>query len=535
MSEEQFLDDPTLADPDASVESKYHWDEEFQRHVAALLISDRQFLLQSIDLVRPNYFTNKSHSKVCEIVFSFFKKYRILPRKDFIVAELKTQLKDNKAISYYLGEVNVLFDYFQPGLEAREYLQDKIVFFAKIQAVKKAFQDSLKLIEKAPESEDTWSKVYDEMRSAMQTQQNFDLGMDYFKSTQDRYAEKSEVTDTQDRFIFGLPSIDSEIGGGGYSRGEIISIVAGSGVGKSVMLACVTATNLCRGKKGVYITLELAESKVADRMDAILTGLPVQNLLDHKNEVFKRLENLDNIDLNSDIGPLVIKQFPAGTASVNTIRAYISQLRFQGFDPDFIIVDYVGEMAQHPDLKNHESRERTVRELRGMAMEEKVFIATAMQPNRDGKKDGKGDKGRLDDEHLADSFGQIRPLDGCISLNQNDSEKFLGIGRGYVIKQRDGKSRFQIYLSFDKESLRIQEIHQNEYRLRLNAHKEYASTEVETDMVRDIDKNKKAWKPKDDTVDTSGTDSVDSASVVMEGDGGWDSFSEICNEKDDEK
>lgn len=526
MSDEQFLDDPTLADPDASADSKYHWDEEFQRHVAALLVSDRQFLLQSIDLIKPNYFTNKAHSKVCGIVFDFFKKYRILPRKDFLIAELKSQLKDNKAITYYLGEVNVLFDYFQPGLEAREYLQDKIVFFAKIQAVKKAFQDSLKLIDKDPESDETWSKVYDEMRTAMQTQQNFDLGIDYFKTKEGRYIEKERAPDTRERFILGLPSIDVEVGGGGYSAGEIVSVLAGSGVGKSVMLACITATNLCRGKKGVYISLELAESKVADRMDAILTGLPVQNLLDHKDQVFAKLENLENVDLDSDIGPLVIKQFPAGTATVNTIRAYISQLRFQGFDPDFVIVDYVGEMALHHDLKSHESRERIVRELRGMALEEKVFIATAMQPNRDGKKDGKGERGRLDDDHLADSFGQIRPLDGCISLNQNDTEKFLGIGRCYVIKQRDGKSRYQFYLSFDKESLRIQEIHQNEYRLRLNSHKEYASAEVETDMVKEIDKSKKSWKPKKEE---------ENLGEAMEGDGGWDSFSEVCNEEQSEK
>ena len=249
MSDDQFVDDPTLSDPDSGQDTKYNWDEEFQRHIAALLISDRQFLLQSLDLVKTSYFTNKAHSKVCSIAFDFFKKYRILPRKDFIVQELKTQLKDNKSLSYFLAEVNVLFDYFQPGLEARDYLRDKIVFFAKIQAVKKAFHDSLKLIERAPESDETWNKIYEQMREAMQTQQNFDLGLDYFKSIKDRYAKKEESKDSDaDRFITGLEGIDKEVGGGGYSVGEIISIVAGSGVGKSVMLACITATNLLRGK-----------------------------------------------------------------------------------------------------------------------------------------------------------------------------------------------------------------------------------------------------------------------------------------------
>lgn len=522
MSDGQFLDDPTLADPDGGSESKYNWDEEFQRHIASLLISDRQFLLQSLDLVKPSYFTNKAHAKVCSIVFEFFKNNRIMPRKAFLVQELKTQLKNNKSLPYYLAEVNVLYDYFQPGLEARDYLRDKIVFFAKIQAVKKAFHDSLKLIDQAPESEETWSKVYEEMRQAMQTQQNFEIGIDYFRSIKDRYANKEESLDSTERFITGLAGVDIEIGGGGYSAGEIISIVAGSGVGKSVLLACIAATNVLRGKKGVYISLELAEEKVADRMDAIFTGLPVQNLLGCKEDVFERLHSLQGVALEGDIWPFVIKQFPAGTATVNTIRAYISQLRFQGFDPDFIIVDYVGEMALHPDLKSHESRERIVRDLRGMAMEEKVFVATAMQPNRDGKKDSKNDQGRLDDEHLADSYGQIRPLDGCISLNQNDNEKMLGIGRGYIIKQRDGKSRYQIYLRFDKESLRITEIHRDEYLRMLNAQKEYASEETKFDMVaaNKIDKiAKKPYVPKPDGDDGSG-------GVAVEAEGGFESFTE---------
>lgn len=489
------LEDPTLADPDGEdKDTKYSWDEEFQRHIASLLILDRQFLLQSLDLVNASYFTNKAHKKIISIVFDFFKKYRNIPCKSFIVQEIKEDFKnDAKSIPFYLSELNVLFDYFQPGLDSREYLSDKILYFAKIQSVKNAFHNSLKLIAEEPESEETWNKIYDRMHDAMTTQQNFDIGIDYFKSTKDRYAKMAEDNAHKESFITGLHSIDIEIKGGGYSRGEILSIVAGSGVGKSVMLACITATNLLRGKKGVYISLELAEDKVAERMDAILTGVDIQQLYKYKEDVFKRLESLKNISLEGNIWPLVIKQFPAGTATVNTIRAYISQLKFYGFIPDFIIVDYVGEMQNYPDMKIHESRERIVRDLRGMATEERVFIATAMQPNRDSKKDGKGDRSRIDDEHLADSFGQVRPLDGCISLNQNDNEKELGLGRAYVIKQRDGKSRYQIYLSFNKDNLTIKEIAREDYLAAMNAKKEYVSEETQIDKIVNI-----GYKPKNE-------------------------------------
>lgn len=488
-----MFDDPTLADPDVDGDTKYNWDEEFQRHIIAMVMCDRQFLLQSVDMIKPSYFTNKAHQKACSLAFKFFKQYRVLPHKDFIVQELKTEFKDNKALPYYLGEVNTLYDYFHPGMDARDYLQEKIGYFAKMQAVKAAFQNSLKEIGKAPESEETWTKIYEMMREAMTTHQNFEVGLDYFKTIKERYAEMAKDDAEQERFITGLPGIDTEVSGGGYIRGELISFVAGSGVGKSVMLACLAATNLLRGKKGIYITLELAEQKVADRMDAILTGLPIQNLYGNRDDIFSKLENMKGVDYEAKM-PFVIKQFSAGTATVNTVRAYISQLRFHGFEPDFVIVDYVGEMADMPGMKTYESREKTVRDLRAMASEENVFVATAMQPNRGSKEVQKNQGGRLDDEHLADSFGQIRPLDGCFSIMQNDGEKLLGIGRMYVIKQRDGKSRYQIYLSFNKENLRITEIHNSTYMSLLNSHKESAADDVKMDQII------KPYQPEDDDV-----------------------------------
>lgn len=481
---DDVFEDPTLLDPDEGEGSSYSWDEEFQRHVIAMLVSDRQFLLQSLDMVKPSYFTNKAHQKACEITFKFFRQYRLLPRKDFLVQEIKSALKDNKALAYYLAEINVLYDYFQPALDSREYLQDKITYFAKIQAIKKAFHDSLKEIDKAPENEDTWGKVYEMMRVAMTTHQNFDIGIDYFNSIKDRYKRAEEEVEGQERFCTSLESIDKEIQGGGYLAGEMISFLAGSGVGKSVMLANFAAYNLLRDKRGVYITLELAESKVANRMDAILTGLPIQNLVGNQDEVFEKLTTLEGVEYNEKgFGALIIKQFPAATATVNIIRAYIAQLRFRGFDPDFVILDYVGEMAEMPGIKTYESRERTVRELRGMATEEGIFLATAMQPNRGSKEENKSERGKIDDEHLADSFGQIRPLDGCFSIMQNDTEKKLGIGRMYVIKQRDAKSRYQLYLRFDKENLKIMELSQTRYRSILNAHKEVVEDEVVIDNV----------------------------------------------------
>ena len=98
---------------------------------------------------------------------------------------------------------------------------------------------------------------------------------------------------------------------------------------------------------------------------------------------------------------------------------------------------------------------------------------------------------------MADSFGQIRPLDGAISLNQNESEKALNIGRAYVVKQRDGKSRYQIYVKFDKDCLRITQIHRDTYLDMMNKRKADASGTTEIPSFEDqVDNVKNGFKPQ---------------------------------------
>jgi hypothetical protein len=120
-----------------------------------------------------------------------------------------------------------------------------------------------------------------------------------------------------------------------------------------------------------------------------------------------------------------------------------------------------------------------------MAQEEDIFVAVAIQPNRSAKEAQKHDK--IDDEHFADSYGQIRPLDGALSLMQNDAEKQMGVGRGYVIKLRDGKSRFMFYTAFDQENLRITEIHHDTYKNVMVTYKQKVVEELDVDNIKDID------------------------------------------------
>ena len=298
--------DPTLIDPDAETDARYDWDEDFQRHVISMLLLDRQFLLQGMNLVKASYFTNKAHSKACEILFKHFDEYKSTPDRIMLVQEIKDDLKGSEALPYYLGELNTVYDYWQPGLDAREYLTDKIAYFAKIQALKQAFKESLDQINKNPEEAKTWDVVYDTLQKAMIVDRSFDIGTNYLKDKEARYKRMEIEEATGDVFPLGLGSVDQELKGGGYRRGQGIAVIADSGVGKSVMLACILAHNAVRGKKCLYISCENDEDEIADRLDSILTGSPVQKLYDHKKEIFDKLDGTVAIGQKEDGEPQLL-------------------------------------------------------------------------------------------------------------------------------------------------------------------------------------------------------------------------------------
>lgn len=472
-----------LQDPDGEEDAQYNWDTEFQKHIITLLLVDRQFLVTSIDLVRPSYFTNKAHQKACASLFSFFKKYKAMPHKTFILQAMKEEFEEDKGKDAYIGEIKSLYDYFKPGLEGRDYLSDKILNFSKAQALKQAFQECLKLIGKAPEAEETWSRNYEILRKAMNVERNLDPGLDYFLSMQERYERmKEEENSPDEKFVTGYMTIDHSIKGGGYNKGEMVLVAAPSGVGKSVWLTCVGARNVLRKKKLLYITLELSEDRVAERFDSILTGCDINCLYDLKEDVFARLETISS-DWDDKKNRIVVKHFPGRTVDVNTIRGYISQLKFFGFVPDMVVVDYVGEMKMHTGMKPHESLELIISELRSLANEgEKFFLATAIQTNADGKKTLK-DGGRIDEEHAAGSYGQWRPVDGGYGLMQSELEKGVNIGRLFVIKQRFGKAKFDCYVQFDAQTLEIKEISQAQYGRIFHGRAEQVANGVAKDMV----------------------------------------------------
>lgn len=467
LTEEEKIKLSKNTNPDKPVEEKYKWSEEFQKNIISLLLNDRWFTVQCRDIINPNYFIEEVHQTVCRFLFRYIDTYKVLPPRTFVLEELIASIKekDLKIQMHYISELNLLYDKYVPNLETRESYLDKILNFAKLMSLKSAFDKSLQLIKKDPEKESTWIKIQDELKKALLVDRNFDEGLDYFETFEERYLRMQKEEEAQERFTSGFQAIDDALLGGGTHRGEIYSWIGLSGTGKSLALVTAALRNvLYLGKRVLYISLEMDQDKIAERFDAQFANLPINELQKNKDLVKKAVDEFKS--KRDDSKMLVIKQFPAGSLTVNTLRAYLQQLSIIGFNPDLLIVDYIGEMQDYPDMPTYESRYKIVRDLRGLATEEKICIFTAMQPNKNAReaqrKDGFGE-GVIDDTNLADSYGQIRPLDGCWSINQMQAEKEGGIARIFVIKHRHGKSRFTFHVQYNMETLAMTQISENKY------------------------------------------------------------------------
>jgi hypothetical protein len=498
-----------------AIEGQYRFGEDFQRVIVGMLLCDRFFTVQAEGLIKPDYFTNETHRLVVRLLFEYWYKYKTLPSRVFLTEELTQRLreKESAVCLIYLGELNNIYDFYTrggvgdlvPGLDSREAILDKIVAFAKTQAIRGAFYQSFNEIKRNPESEEVWTKVDEYYRQARSVDRKIDIGLDYFQTLEERYARLAETGEHDEFFSLGFPEINNCLQGGGLKRGEIGAVMGLPGTGKSLCLVLASIENMLKGHKVLYITTEMDQDRVGTRFDSMLTNIGQHRLMNEKDLVWKALR--EHVSAYEDKRRLIIKQFPSGSADVSTIRAYHSQLHMYGFDPDLLIMDYVGDMKDFPGVPTWESRFRIVRDLRGFGVEESHCTLTALQPNR-----GAGDTKEadfLDESRQADSYGQNRVLDLFYTINQTETEQKAAVGRIFLAKVRNGKSRRHFKIGFDyrEQTLRIWQISDDVYKMKMSEVKEMNSEtvidSVEGQIAGDYGTSNRRkggkWKPSDES------------------------------------
>jgi replicative DNA helicase len=448
----------SLIDPDEHVQAKdaFTWDADCQAELLAVLVHDRRFLAETAHLLHHKYFTYKVHQAVAKVLLDHYKKYKTSPNRNILKDEVLKNVKDEEKVLYG-GVLLTLESKYTPGLEGRDYYRDRLVQFAQHQGVKTALGKILDQLEKGPNI-DT-GLLLGIFKEAVAVEARPDVGTDYFATIEARYTDQGQVT-ADDIFTTGLHSLDDSMNAGGMRRGEIHSVMAPPGVGKSLFLSGMALANVLRGKRVLFVSCEMNDLSISYRLDTMLSQVDQKSLRLRKDEVVARLAEVRE-GLAQD-RPLVIKHYPSGTCDVATVRALVETLEHEGWKPDMLIVDYVGEMRLNKFLKKHEALEDLVSELCGLGGEKDVCVVTAMQPNREAAQAMDG--GVIDAGMLGDSYGQLRPLHGFWTLNQSVAEKNQGVGRLWVEKARDGVAKLLIHVRYDPITMRITELSGSGYK-----------------------------------------------------------------------
>jgi replicative DNA helicase len=422
---------------------------ELQRDILSLMMTDRDFLIRSSNLVNHNYFTDLAHRIICKIIKDYFDEYNNPITLEILTQEINEKNDQNRQLPRILSELDIISERTIEVYSEKEYLSKATVDFAKAQAMKNAIMKSVDLI-----GTQEYDKIEQLIREALLVAPDTSLGMNFFEDINERY-QRILANLEGERYTTCFPTLDRDLNGG-ISKKEIGMIFAPPSVGKSLFLTMVAITNVLKGKNVLYVSCEMAEDRVGMRADAMISLIPIEDLI----KKFKELKDRLQLVSQKSEGRLYIKEFPAGEATISDIRAYVNQLHnYTGFKPEIIVLDYIDEIrCSNKNADTYQGQIETTREFRAWMSTDNYAGYTATQSNREARS-----VKVATDAQIADSYGKVRIVDAMWSLNQTDEEAVRNTARLFVVKHRNGKKRYIIYVYIDPYTLKMKEITEQDY------------------------------------------------------------------------
>jgi len=410
----------------------------FQEKIFQGLLTDHTWAAQMSEVMQPNYFDLKYLAYLSDKYFKYNGKYRSFPTLSLLISIIKDELREpsnavlKEQIVEYLGRMR-----HSPDMGDIAYVKDKALDFCRKQALREALEKSVELI-----SGDKYDAVVDLMRKAVSVGLPTSVGHDFFEDAEARFVKINRAACPT-----GIDQLDEKtVLNGGLGRGELGVIAANTGVGKSHMLVSLGANALKRGKNVVHYTFELTETAVGIRYDSHLTEIPSNEIQDSKQEVMDKYKDME-------LGKLIIKEYPTGTATVNTLRNHLEKLSLRGFVPNLILIDYADIMRSSREYDALRLELKLIyEELRNLAMEKNIPIWTASQANRDSS-----NSDIVGLENMSESYGKAMVADVVLSLSRKPAEKATGMGRLFVAKNRAGRDGilFPIHIDTARSTIKV--------------------------------------------------------------------------------
>ena len=346
------------------------------------LTKDEQYARKVIPFVKPEYFQNVSERIVFQKIYDYVDQYGDVPSPSTLVIELGND--QSLAESDYNSTVSLIESFKEINSDHdRDWLIDQTEKFCQDKAIYNAIMDSIHIIDgkSKTKAKDAIPSILSDALSV-----SFDntVGHDFLNDYEERYDFYHRV---EERVPFDLDYLNN-ITKGGVPRKSLNIILAGTGVGKSLAMCHFAATNLMDGKNVLYITMEMAEEKIAERIDANLMNVPLDELINlPKNAYDKKIEKIRA----KTPGRLIVKEYPTAGAHAGHFRHLINELKIKkGFAPDIIYIDYLNICASSrvkglgSSINTYSLIKSIAEELRGLAVEKDVPIFSATQTTRSG-------------------------------------------------------------------------------------------------------------------------------------------------------
>ena len=417
------------------------------------LIYNEEYARKVIPFIKDDYFEDQKQKIIFQEISSFIQQYNKLATKEILSIEVEKRSDINDTI---FAEIVDMISSLEDEVGELDWLIDSTEKWCRDRAIYLALMESIQLADGKDESKGR-DAIPSILSDALSVSFDNHVGHDYLQDYEKRFESYHRK---EDRIPFDLEYFN-KITKGGLPNKTLNIALAGTGVGKSLFMCHVASSALIEGKNVLYITLEMAEEKIAERIDANLLNVNIQDITDLPKPMFDtKVEDL----AKKTQGTLIIKEYPTASAHSGHFKSLLNELALKkSFRPDIIFVDYLNICASsryraNGNVNSYSYIKAIAEELRGLAVEANLPIVSATQTTRSGY--GSSDVELTD---TSESFGLPATADLMFALISTEELETLNQIMVKQLKNRynDPTIRKRFVVGIDRAKMRLYDCEQN--------------------------------------------------------------------------
>ena len=430
--------------------------DRIEKVILRNLVYNEEYLRKVLPFIEPDYFNDRNERVVFEHITKYASEYNSLITKEVLQIEIEDRrdITQDEVKNIY-GTINELED-----IECDfEWLSDTTEKWCRDRAIYLALMESIKIADGQDDKKNR-DAIPTILSDALSVSFNRNVGHDYLEDYEERYELYNKK---ESRIQFDLEYFN-KITKGGLPNKTLNIALAGTGVGKSLFMCHHASSVLLEGKNVLYITLEMAEEKIAERIDANLLNVNIQEIVDLPKPIFE--SKVTNLAKKTQ-GSLIIKEYPTASAHSGHFKALLNELALKkAFKPDIIFIDYLNICASSryragSNVNSYSYIKAIAEELRGLAVEANVPIVSATQTTRSGFASSD-----VDLTDTSESFGLPATADLMFALIS--TEELEGLGQ-IMVKQLKNRYNDPTYnrrfvIGVDRTKMRLYDCEQTSTR-----------------------------------------------------------------------